>query len=90
MWTEGPHANLSSFLQLSPGYPNLIVLKSVKRTLEEMAANDEFMDAIREDMEYGQEQELDEEELAAMDSVDREQYLNEMQRLQEDQEMEDD
>ncbi len=44
------HENLKSFLQLSAGFPNLLVLKSIRKTLEQMAENEEFMDAIREDI----------------------------------------
>jgi hypothetical protein len=34
------------------------VLKSIKRTLEQMAENEEFMDAIREDIMLADEQAL--------------------------------
>lgn len=44
------HENLREFLQLSPQFPDVIVLKSVRRTLEQMAENEEFMEAIREDI----------------------------------------
>lgn len=44
------HANLKEFLQLSPQYPDLLVLKNIRKTLEQMAENDEFMEAIREDL----------------------------------------
>lgn len=44
------HDNLRDFLMLSPAFPDLLVLKSIKRTLEQMAENEEFMDAIREDL----------------------------------------
>ena len=44
------HANLREFLQLSAQHPDVIVLKSVRRTLEQMAENEEFMEAIREDI----------------------------------------
>lgn len=43
------HANLKEFLQLSPSFPDLIVVKNIKRTLEQMAENEAFMEAIRED-----------------------------------------
>lgn len=39
------------------------MLKSIKRTLEQMAENEEFMDAIREDLMYGQEMEGDDGEM---------------------------
>jgi hypothetical protein len=47
---ETEHENLREFLQLSPQFPDVIVLKSVRRTLEQMAENEEFMEAIREDI----------------------------------------
>jgi len=49
------HVNLREFLQLRPAYPDLIVLKNIKRTLEQMADNEQFMDAIREDVLIGDE-----------------------------------
>lgn len=33
------HPNLKEFLQLSASYPDLIVLKSIRKTLEQMADN---------------------------------------------------
>jgi hypothetical protein len=33
---DTPHDNLQEFLQLSPSYPELLALKSVRRTLEAM------------------------------------------------------
>lgn len=44
------HDNLKEFLQLSPSFPDLLVLKSIRKTLEQMAENDDFMEAIREDI----------------------------------------
>lgn len=44
------HQNLKDFLKLSPSFPDLIVLKSVRKTLEQMAENEDFMEAIREDI----------------------------------------
>lgn len=41
---------MQAFLQLSPAFPDLLVLKSVRKTLEQMAENEEFMDAIRQDL----------------------------------------
>lgn len=49
------HPNLKEFLQLSPSFPDLLVLKSIRKTLEQMAENDEFMEAIREDIMAAQE-----------------------------------
>ena len=48
------HGNLKEFLQLSPQYPDLLVLKNIRKTLEQMAENDEFMEAIREDLMMAQ------------------------------------
>jgi len=48
------HKNLSEFLRLSPAFPDLLVVKTIRRTLEQMAENEEFMDAIREDIEAAQ------------------------------------
>ena len=41
---------MKEFLQLSPNFPDLLVLKNIRKTLEQMAENEEFMEAIREDM----------------------------------------
>lgn len=49
------NANLKEFLQLSPNFPNLIVVKNIKKTLEQMADNEAFMEAIREDVMAGEE-----------------------------------
>lgn len=58
------HQNLKEFLQLSANHPHLLVLKSIKRTLEQMAENERFMDAIREDIMRGEEQAREEAALA--------------------------
>ena len=44
------HENLKVFLQLSASFPDLLVLKTIRKTLEQMAENEDFMEAIREDM----------------------------------------
>lgn len=74
------HANLATFLQLSPKFPDLVVLKSIKRTLEQMASNEQFMAAIQEDLLYGEEQEA----LEQMDPAEREAYLAEMDGYSDD------
>lgn len=51
------HDNLKEFLHLSDKHPDLIVLKSVRKTLEQMAENEDFMEAIREDLMAAQEAE---------------------------------
>jgi threonine synthase len=71
------HTNLKNFLQLSPSFPELMVLKSIKKTLEQMAENEEFMDAIREDIMYGEDPAME-----GMDADEREAYMQEMQELQ--------
>ena len=53
---DAEHQNLKDFLQLSANHPHLLVLKSIKRTLEQMAENERFMEAIREDILKGEEQ----------------------------------
>jgi len=80
---DASHDNLQDFLKLSPSFPDLIVLKSIKRTLEQMAENEEFMDAIREDIMLA-----DEHALQQMDPDEREAYLAELAAME--QEMEDD
>ena len=71
------HANLQTFLQLSPSFPELVVLKSVKKTLEQMAENEEFMDAIRQDIMYG-----DDPALEGLDEQEREEYLRQVQEME--------
>jgi hypothetical protein len=50
-----------------------MVLKSIKKTLEQMAENEEFMDAIREDIMYGEDPAME-----GMDAEEREAYMQEM------------
>lgn len=40
------HENLTKFLQLDPNYPNLLMLKKIAKTLDEMAKNEELMAGI--------------------------------------------
>ena len=40
------HANLREFLQLNEDNPSLLLLKNIKKTLEQMADNEPFMAAI--------------------------------------------
>ena len=40
------HENLRQFLQLNDENPNLLLLKNIKKTLEQMAENEPFMQAI--------------------------------------------
>ena len=53
------HENLREFLQLNAENPNLIVVKNIRKALEQMAENEAFMEAIEKDvlMEEQQEQE---------------------------------
>ena len=37
------HDNLKKFLQLDPNYPNLLMLKKIAKSLDEMAKNEELM-----------------------------------------------
>lgn len=41
--TDDPHENLQNFLQLSPGFPDLLTFKSIRKTLEAMQENEKFM-----------------------------------------------
>lgn len=63
------HQNLKDFLQLSPNFPDLIVVKNIKKTLEQMADNEAFMEAIREDVMAGEE--MAQEDQAMMDKESR-------------------
>ena len=67
---DSEHDNLRQFLMLSPAFKDLLVLKSIKRTLEQMAENEEFMEAIREDLMQGE------------DGEQIEDYENEIARIQ--------
>lgn len=40
------HPNLREFLQLNAENPNLLLLKNIRKTLEQMSENEEFMAAI--------------------------------------------
>lgn len=40
------HENLSKFLQLDANYPNLLMIKKIAKTLDEMAKNEELMQGI--------------------------------------------
>ena len=67
------HPNLKEFLQLSPNFPDLIVVKNIKKTLEQMAENEAFMDAIREDVMAGEEEaQLEAERLAKEHAIEEE------------------
>ena len=44
------HENLREFLQLSANNPQLLLLKNIRKTLEQMSENEAFMSAIQEDV----------------------------------------
>ena len=44
------HPNLREFLQLSANNPQLLLLKNIRKTLEQMSENEAFMSAIQEDV----------------------------------------
>ena len=50
------HENLREFLQLNAENPTLLLLKNVRRTLEQMSENEAFMAAIQEDVMLGEEE----------------------------------
>ena len=70
------HENLTKFLSLDPNYPQLLTMKKVARTLDEMAKNEELMAGImaatQDDM-GGEGMEMDGE---GMDDEDYEQDAN--------------
>ena len=76
---DAEHQNLKEFLQLSTSHPHLLVLKSVKRTLEQMAENERFMEAIQEDILKGEEKAREEAELA-QEEADEEAALDAIRR----------
>ena len=47
---ETEHPNLREFLQLSANNPQLLLLKNIRKTLEQMSENEAFMSAIQEDV----------------------------------------
>ena len=53
---QAEHANLRQFLQLSHEAPEFLVLAKIRQTLEQMAANEDFMNAIREDIMAAEQQ----------------------------------
>ncbi len=58
---DNVHDNLSKFLSLDPNYPNLLMVKKVAKTLDEMAKNEELMSGIMaaaEEADEGEEQRL--------------------------------
>ena len=73
------HQNLKEFLQLSANHPHLLVLKSIKRTLEQMAENERFMEAIREDILKGEEK-AREEAARAQEEAEEEAALERIRR----------
>ena len=66
------HENLREFLQLNADNPDLLLLKNVRKTLEQMSENEAFMAAIQEDVMMGEEADaaeqaaIEEEEAAAL------------------------
>ena len=47
---ETEHPNLREFLQLSANNPQLLLLKNIRKALEQMSENEAFMSAIQEDV----------------------------------------
>ena len=49
IWTQpGEHPNLKVFLQLNPKFPDMLVLKTVKKAITQLQENEEFMKAIKD------------------------------------------
>lgn len=61
------HVNLREFLQLNKSNPGLILLKNIRKTLEQMSENEAFMDAIQEDVLSNEEQQREEEAMARIE-----------------------
>jgi hypothetical protein len=40
------HENLQNFLQLDQNFPNLLTIRKIAKTLDEMAKNEELMEGI--------------------------------------------
>jgi hypothetical protein len=57
----------------------LIVVKNIKRTLEQIAENEAFMEAIREDVMAGEEEAQQEAERLAKEQA----FADEMDRIRE-------
>ena len=64
---DSEHPNLREFLQLNPENPQLLLLKNIRRTLELMSENEDFMEAIQEDVLANEEKEHEEEILARIE-----------------------
>lgn len=62
------HENLREFLQINAQNPQLILLKNIRKTLEQMSENEAFMDAIQDDI-LNQEQKDKEKE--ALERIER-------------------
>lgn len=60
---DAEHPNLREFLQLNAENPNLLLVKNIRKTLEQMSQNEAFMAAIQEDVLMGEEQAREEAEL---------------------------
>lgn len=72
---ENIHDNLCDFLKLDAKYPNLLVLKKVRQVVTTLSQNEEFMNAIQEN--------IDESEV--MDKIrtgeDEDQFLDNMRKV---------
>ena len=67
------HPNLKKLLQLSPNFPDLLMVKNIRDMLEQMAENEAFMEAIRKDVMAGDEEaELEAERLAKEQAIEEE------------------
>ena len=63
------HENLRQFLQLNDENPNLLLLKNIKKTLEQMAENEPFMQAIQEDVMQHEQEEQEEMEAGMQEAA---------------------
>lgn len=85
------HPNLREFLQLNAENPNLLLLKNIRKTLEQMSENEAFMAAIQEDVLMSEEKAREEEE---MEKIARGEELSsndaEVEDYEEDEQYEED
>ena len=84
---ETEHVNLREFLQLNDENPDLLLLKNIKKTLEQMAENEPFMQAIQEDV---MQQEMEDMEGAAQEFAKMEDAMEATEEDDDDDEYDDD
>ena len=85
------HENLRQFLQLNDENPNLLLLKNIKKTLEQMAENEPFMQAIQEDVMQHEQEEAEQDDLDRDEDGGRGKLLEDQrEKVSDDDEYEED